>query len=294
MSTGTRISIRRARPGDKEAVLRFSEHTWEWGDYIPLVWGKWLNEPKSRLLVATKQKTPVAIIHAVMVSREEGWLEGLRVDPEFRKMGVAGRMTRQGLKELEELGARVVRFITSSANAPIHRIAEELGFTKIATLRHYEADAKKGEYGGVSCPLLSSSGEVTIFVDDSRTYEATGGLYSTGWRFHALTPDRIKSRLKEGMVRITGETYNIGSVAFLEEGPYRNALGVSFLDGYVDALPDILSGLRTEAAVTGYPLVSAWLPDLPKFTEPMSQAGFKTDAEPTWLFEKIIETEEEE
>lgn len=293
MNTSTRLSIHRARPEDKEVVLRFSEHTWEWGDYISLVWGKWLNEPKSRLLVATKGSTPIAIIHAVMVSRDEGWLEGLRVDPDYRKMGIAGRMTRQGLKELEKFGAKVVRFITSSTNVPIHQIGSKLEFIKIATLRHYEAEAKEGEFSGVSCPLPSSSTDMIIFVEDSRTFEATGGLYSSGWRFHALTPDRIKARLKEGVVRITGETDNIGAIAFLEEGPYRNALGVAFLDGYVDALPSILSGITTEAAISGHPLVSAWLPDLPKFTEAFSKAGFKTDDEPFWLFEKIVETEEE-
>jgi len=55
------FSIRAALPEDKETVLKFCRHTWEWGDYVPQVWDVWLSDPQGRLLVATIDNQPVAI-----------------------------------------------------------------------------------------------------------------------------------------------------------------------------------------------------------------------------------------
>ena len=55
------FSIRAALPEDKETVLEFCRHTWEWGDYVPQAWDVWLSDPQGRLLVATIDNQPVAI-----------------------------------------------------------------------------------------------------------------------------------------------------------------------------------------------------------------------------------------
>ena len=34
--------VRPARAVDKDAVLAFTQNTWEWGDYISYVWEQWL------------------------------------------------------------------------------------------------------------------------------------------------------------------------------------------------------------------------------------------------------------
>ena len=72
--------IRAARASDREAVLAFSQHTWEWGDYIPLVWEHWLTEANGKLLVTVQNSRVVALGHVVITASKEAWLEGLRVD----------------------------------------------------------------------------------------------------------------------------------------------------------------------------------------------------------------------
>src|SRR5436853_4874457 len=84
--------IRPARPEDREAVLAFCKHTWEWGDYIEYVWDEWLHDPQGVLFVATIDGRPVAISHLRMLSptsTPEAWLEGMRVDPAHRHQGLA-------------------------------------------------------------------------------------------------------------------------------------------------------------------------------------------------------------
>src|SRR5258708_21232622 len=75
------IEIRPARPEDREAVLAFSAHTWEWGDYIEYVWDEWLHDPQGMLFVATSDGQPVGIGHMRMLTKTEAWLEGLRICP---------------------------------------------------------------------------------------------------------------------------------------------------------------------------------------------------------------------
>ena len=46
----TSTEIRPARPEDREAVLAFCMHTWDWGDYIESVWDEWLHDPQGKCM----------------------------------------------------------------------------------------------------------------------------------------------------------------------------------------------------------------------------------------------------
>src|SRR5213082_2789620 len=60
------LEIRPAQPEDREAVLAFCQHTWEWGDYIAFVWDEWLHDKQGVLFVATFDNQPVGIAHLQM------------------------------------------------------------------------------------------------------------------------------------------------------------------------------------------------------------------------------------
>src|SRR5215467_10217356 len=83
------IDVRLAREDDREAVLAFCAHTWRDGDYIQYVWDDWLNDTSGALLVATVTGKPVGLSHLRMMSLDEAWIEGVRVDTEMRRQGVA-------------------------------------------------------------------------------------------------------------------------------------------------------------------------------------------------------------
>src|SRR5689334_19752757 len=83
------IEIRPAREEDRAAVLAFCAQTWDWGDYIEYVWDEWLRDAQGALLVATSDGTPVGITHMRILTSQEVWLEGMRVDPAYRNQGIA-------------------------------------------------------------------------------------------------------------------------------------------------------------------------------------------------------------
>jgi RimJ/RimL family protein N-acetyltransferase len=279
--------IRAARASDREAVYRFSQHTWEWGDYIPLVWERWLTEVDDRLLVTTISGRPVALGHAVMAAPGEAWLEGLRVDPAYRQTGLATGMTRRLVKETGQLGADVVRLATLASNTAMCRLAAGLGFRNIASFVFYQADAVAGKGKAAIKASPKDLPHLLAFLKGSEGLSATAGLYSTAWRFQRLGADQLRQRLEQGMIRMTADEGDIGAVAILEPGYPHEGLVVSYADGRPGALTTLAVALRTEATASEPARVSARLPELIRIQQAFVEAGYGSQMEsPLYIFER--------
>ena len=83
--------IREATSSDKMKILEFCKNTFSWGDYIEDVWDYWISE--GNLLVVEK-KTPIGICHAYF-SKNQVWIEGIRINPNHRKQGFASSLVKQ-------------------------------------------------------------------------------------------------------------------------------------------------------------------------------------------------------
>src|SRR5947209_10972137 len=116
------LEVRPARPEDRDAVLAFCAHTWESGDYIEYVWDKWLHDPEGLLLVATSDGRPVGIDHLQMLNATDAWLEGLRVDPNYRHQAIAKAMGVAVKAEGKRRGAVRERPMTVSTDTASLRL----------------------------------------------------------------------------------------------------------------------------------------------------------------------------
>ncbi len=281
-----RLYIRDARPDDREAVFRFAEKTWDWGDYVPQVWDAWLSEANGRLLVGTLGRKPVALCHVVMAGPGEGWLEGLRVDPGRRRSGIATSMLRRCLRCALDLGARVGRFITSSLNTPMHELAPRLGFNRGAVFTPYEAEATPGGNVEIIRPGREYLARTSAFLRGSPALDTSSGLYSTGWRFHTFSEDELARRLERGQVRVTGSPERITAMAVVEPGFQGQELAIPFVDGRPDALEALAREIRSEAVGLASGRVIAWIPDNAETAGAFVKAGYVTgDDHPFWVYE---------
>ena len=82
------MMIREATALDKNPILKFCKDTFSWGDYVDQVWDFWLSE--GNLLLFEKQ-FPVGICHA-FYSEDQIWIEGIRIDPNFRRQKIASKL----------------------------------------------------------------------------------------------------------------------------------------------------------------------------------------------------------
>ncbi len=90
--------IRNANASDKSHILKFCKDTFSWGDYVDQVWDFWLSE--DHLFLFEKQ-FPVGICHA-LYTKDQIWIEGIRIDPNFRKQKIASEL----VKHAESIGEK--------------------------------------------------------------------------------------------------------------------------------------------------------------------------------------------
>jgi hypothetical protein len=72
-----------------------------------------------------------------MVSPTEAWLEGIRVDPRVRGMGVAADLQVAELHWVQAQGATVVRYATGASNEASHRLGAKDDINLVARFRSW-------------------------------------------------------------------------------------------------------------------------------------------------------------
>ncbi|MBA2488549.1 MAG: GNAT family N-acetyltransferase [Chloroflexi bacterium] len=231
---GWPIVVRRARPSDKEAALQFATNTWHGWDYIPRVWDRWLVAPDSALLVATAghgpagaepvdsegmpltADVPIAMTRVVMLTETEAWLEGVRVDPRVRGLGVATDLQVAEFRWAASRGARTVRYVTGQDNEGSHRLGAKHGMRVVTAYRWYGWDdaaegavrpEPTGALGGAAGDLaLSPDADLAAWwsrVASDRTFRSAEGLFEIrSWAFALLTRERFQAQVERSMVLV--------------------------------------------------------------------------------------------
>jgi ribosomal protein S18 acetylase RimI-like enzyme len=297
--TDEAIEVRHAREDDREAVLAFCAQTWRDGDYIQYVWEDWLNDTTGALLVATIAGKPVGLSHLRMMSPDEAWIEGVRVDPEMRRQGVARVLISRTLVTAHERGAAVARYFTSSDNVASQQLFDRFGFVRVAEVLHFTADALGADERAEEEIALTQAAEqdaerIWAWLEQSNLAPLNGGLEIHEWAAQALTEPRLREHLAAGRVWTLDELGALAALAVVErvEGEPDNPddppiLSAWYCDGSADALGRMGAGLRTLARAQNLSRVELWLPDLLILRDAMDGAGFATH-EPMWVYTREL------
>jgi len=288
--------VRPAQPEDKEAVLAFCEHTGdEVGDYIADVWDEWLAESTGAFLVGELHGKPVALGKVTELATGEIWLEGLRVAPEVRKSGVANAYMAGQRQYLARLRPRVLRLATGTHNVAVHHIMAQSNFRRVATTLCFRGEADET----VSVPqpqtLDPDDGPAVMdLLEHSAVFAAGHQLYAIGWRWPALTPDRLAGHLRAG--EVAGYRRADGSLEAIALTPHardflaeKGRLWIGLLDGVQDSVADLLQALRQKATATPDREVLAFVPEGSPWPELLEAAGYVHDETLDFaIFELVI------
>jgi ribosomal protein S18 acetylase RimI-like enzyme len=293
------IVARLAREDDREAVLAFCARTWKDGDYIQYVWEDWLKDASGALLVATIAGRPVGLSHLRMMSPEEAWIEGVRVDPEARRQGVARALISRTLVTAHERGATVARYFTSSDNIASQQLFDRFGYTRVAEILHFSADAlgadeREGDTISLARAAEEDAERIWAWLERSNLAPLNGGLEIHEWAAQALTEPRLREQLAADRVWTLDELGDLAALAVVErvEGEPDNPddppiLSVWYCDGSADALGRMGVALRKLATTLDLARVELWLPDLLILRDAMDGAGFSTH-EPMWVYAREL------
>lgn len=284
------MTIRPARRGDRPAMERICAHTWDWGDYIPDVWDDWLADEQGQPIVGELAGCVVALSKITFQAPGQVWLEGMRVDPEYRRRGIARQFLDYSLTFARERGARVVRLGTGYHNTPVHALVAQVGMVRAGAYLFWTADPLPG---GPEPAFLwaERAGQVRAFLKDSPVMAHTRGLYSVHWAWQELSPARVDQFLEEGQfaARLAPDG-RLAALAVIRSDPEQKYLWLGFADGEATAVTELATAVRAYAARLGAEKVQVMVPDLVWLRDAFAAAGYGPgdwDGE-LWIFERWL------
>jgi GNAT superfamily N-acetyltransferase len=279
---------------------RICAQTWDWGDYVPEVWDDWLvgiarspamsSGGAGLLIVGEWEGQVVALSRIDFQTPDQVWLEAMRVDPDYRRRGIAGHFLDYSIDYARERGARVVRLGTGGNNTPVHVLAARAGMECVGVYVQWNAEPLP-EGPPLVCLTPGQEGQLLAFLEKSPVLAHTRGLYSVDWAWQELTAERVAQFLAAGQVAAhRPREVELAALALIHADPDGEELWIGFADGQFQAVAGLATRIRTNAAQQGIGKVRVMLPDLEWLREAFRSAGYGPgDWEgELWIFERQL------
>ena len=265
------IRIRRATHDDYDAVAAFTRDTWpdHGGDYLPEIYHDWLEaegetDRKTFLAVVDDENSDdegdqtrdidsspsgvAGILQAVLLSPEEAWFQGMRVNPAYRGRGVASRLNEAAFGWARDRGARVGRVMSFGWNAPGLGLSRSLGFEPVAGIRFVNLDPEPDgwpeadDVPAAADRYRARAADLTVAWDywgRSIAREHLDGLVlddEESWAVRELTRDDLERYAEEGrLLLVGGEDGGSDAGSRADETNHRseaNEIDAGFDDGF--------------------------------------------------------------
>lgn len=196
------MELRDARQEDHEAVAAFTRQTWperDGGDYIPEIYPEWIEGERKRTLVVDTGTDIAGIVQCVLLSEDEAWCQGMRVNPDYRGTDVSKRLSYGAFDWAREQGALVARNMVFSWNSVGLGQSRSVGFEPTAEFRWAHPE-----------PDRASDPELDVVADPTAAWRAwTGSDTRTQLRGLALDMDEswaLSELTRKDMNRAADET----------------------------------------------------------------------------------------
>ncbi|MEM3622394.1 MAG: GNAT family N-acetyltransferase [Candidatus Bathyarchaeia archaeon] len=290
----TKISVRKAKKSDSEAVFNFCKKTWSWGDYIPNVWDKWLKDKNGRVFIATINNVPVGISHLSIDKPNEVWLSGARTDPKYRRMGVATAITTKCLEYAKKKGAKVARLVTESDNAAARTLLQKLGFKQIA--EYVEMTTEKITEEKSKNSKWMEENEIKAvwdYLQNSEGYRKAAGLYTVLFHWFSLEKNDLKRFIKQRKAILhANEEDKIDGLTLIEDATaqewHKNTIQTCYIDGDSNAVLDMIKFLKNHCYNMGIKKIYGFTCNHKPITTALEKLGFELPDTTEIVYEKRI------
>jgi len=275
---------------------RICAHTWEDGDYIPYVWDRWLADEQGPLIVGELEGQVVALCKISFQTPDQVWLQGMRVDPDYRQRGIGRKFLEYSLDYARENGARVARLSTSVRNTAVHRMAADAGMERIGVYVFWVTTSLPE---GPQLTVLSAHDQAAVeaFLRASPVLDACRGVCEADWAWQDLSEERLPGLLESGrIVALVAAEGHLAALAVVSHDADDQALGAGFADGEPSAVRELAMAIRVHAARLGAVQARAWLPEVAWLREAFASAGYafgEWQGE-MWLLERRFDRPERE
>ncbi len=191
-------TIREATPGDRPFIEEIARLTWGGEDYLARVFDDWVKE--GNFYVLELEGKVIGTAKMTLLPGKVGWLEGLRVHPDYRGGGY-GRLLHSFMLNLGKNLAQKdkiesLEFATYLLNRESIAMARKDGFSVMA--RFFDLGARVEDFQ----PEEPEPAEIGM-------EDLTLGIIPLGWKFVHRSGEALR------WLRGNGEAYETGGFRFL-------------------------------------------------------------------------------
>ena len=269
----TTITVRAARPEDREKIIEVEANSTPNLRYVPQVFAEFMAHPRGEFSVAEVDGELAACAKFSVLPDNSAWLETLRVTPARQGLGVGKRLYEHFFAIARRQGISTMRMYTGVNNAVSKGLAERFGFQPAATFY--------GAWQATDAALASASAAPFQPVTDPDSAAALLMPHSAAWNgflvmnrtFYTLTPALCTYLSQRGQVYAEPTS---GSVAVLgARFMPEQALHIGLFAGDVRAC---LHFAQQKANQIGAPRLSCLFPTAsPQIRQDLDDGGFQME-----------------
>ncbi|GHO88745.1 GNAT family N-acetyltransferase [Dictyobacter formicarum] len=293
----SQIEIRPALAGDREPVLAFCASTWEWGDYIDQVWDDWMENLAGQLLVATVDQQLAGIVHIQLLNETESWLEGLRVNPDYRRQGLARALNEAAMVEAMRRGATTIRLAVDSHNVASIELSESMHMRRVGdfalyTARPFTTPPSRAPQQPVRLATLEDLDMIIDYLNASNIFPLVGGLYYVKFQALPITAEFLEQKINSQQIYLLQRWERLDGLAIAEirRENQQQRLSVGYLDGTtIEAISFIAYNLRRHLSELQLEQVRVYAPETLLIHDAFAGVEYDTDHAIFCTYERSLE-----
>lgn len=308
------LHVRQATTEDADAVVDFTSRIWSerGGDYIPHVYHDWIanDGDDQRTFVVDAGDDIAGILQAVMLSEHEAWFQGMRVNPDYRGMGVAQQLNDASFDWAGDRGATVGRIMVFSWNDAGLGAARAAGFEPGVEFRWATPDPDPDAIDALDDERTENSAADHAVTEDpaaawshwmrSDARDALGGLAldrHESWACSELTQQDLREAADDTRVfavqtddRTTGAAFRVRDYEREnDDGETKHwaEYGLASWDD-IDSARTLFAAIAEDAATLGADETRALIPETTRHVSDAAWARAGSSEEPDFVLERDL------
>ena len=219
---------------------------------------------------------PAGIVHVAWLNPNTAWLEGMRVNPDFRRQGVANALDQRAIATARERGCKIARLATSVKNIAAQSLLEAGNYRRAARFNEWQAEPLRGDFSNLRVATGKDIDPILARWNRSEIRAASHSIVpNRHWRWTAIDRARLHEQIHRNEVRVSSNGFAL--LPTFDEGDW-NGLSIHALGGDAEEIFSLALAVRGEAEHRGYAHIEAMAADHAPLNTALERAGFKTES----------------